>query len=332
LINKFYLFPQPIEEEMRWRSWLEKDPTEWLLEDPDPCVRYHVLLYVLDRPDSSAEVREAREAMTHQGIVERILAKQGPEGCWGRPGDFYERSKYRGTVWNLILLADLEANPEDLRVRRAGEFILQWSRKEDGTFCHIGGPQGGTNGSLPCLTANMAFALGRLGFADDPRWKRSLNSIVDRHAGLPVECLRERCLDCRSGLVKELKALALAPEEDRGPAVRSTQLLLAEVIAARCLPEAGRASKARKEWYRLGFPLFYNTDLLEIVDLLARSGYKASDLRPALDIILSKPDREGRWTNEHAFPKRTLTRIEGDGEPSRWVTLRVIRMLNALPE
>jgi hypothetical protein len=81
----------------------------------------------------------------------------------------------------------------------------------------------------------------------------------------------------------------------------------------------------------LGFPLGYHGDLLETVDVLAQLGYGGDGrLQKAIDIVLSKQDGRGRWPLEHTLD-RTWTTFGNKGEPSKWVTLRAMRMLSRLP-
>ncbi|MCB0052744.1 MAG: hypothetical protein KDE24_24740, partial [Caldilinea sp.] len=50
-------------------------------------------------------------------------------------------------------------------------------------------------------------------------------------------------------------------------------------------------------------------------------------LRPALELLLSKRDKQGRWRMEYSYNGKTWVEIERKGEPSKWVTLRAVRVL-----
>ncbi|NMC27105.1 MAG: nitrogen fixation protein NifH, partial [Syntrophomonadaceae bacterium] len=82
----------------------------WLLEENNPSVRYFALTTLLDQKPKSAEIRKARLAIMDTGAVPAILGQQNEDGSWGLPERFY-RDKYRGAVWNLILLAEMGADP-----------------------------------------------------------------------------------------------------------------------------------------------------------------------------------------------------------------------------
>lgn len=205
-----------------WKSVLNADPTDWLLEKDNPSVRYFALTNLLEMPEDSAEVRQTKAEIMETGVVPRILAVQQDGGYWGKPQDFYERSKYRGTVWQLIILAELGADGNDERTKKTCEFILQYSQDgESGGFSYLGSKDGGEHANvLPCLTGNMVWSLIRLGYLDDMRIQLGIDWIVryqrfdDRvkvaPAGWPYD-KRQRCWGrhtCHMGVVKALKALA----------------------------------------------------------------------------------------------------------------------------
>ena len=109
-----------------WKVVLKADPTAWLLEDSNPSVPYFTLTDILGAAEDDAEVKTARKAIMSSGIVPRILEKQNPDGSWGEPADFYLRCKYQGTVWTVILLAELGADGKDKRIQKAAEFIVPY--------------------------------------------------------------------------------------------------------------------------------------------------------------------------------------------------------------
>jgi hypothetical protein len=306
-----------------WKDRLNGNVISWLLESKDPSLRFLTLVDLIGvRPDSS-EGLEAREALMSGGPVAKILAAQQPGGHWGREEDFYVRSKYHGTVWNVSLLAEMAADPGDERVRKAGEFVLNWSMRPDGGFTHRGTAEGGEGLAMPCLSGNMAWSLSRLGFRDDPRVQRSLKDLINFVRGAAPGFSKGRCASCRSGTVKVLKALAEVPSPDTE--MRSAIASLRAKVARECLPGQGR--EPRPEWGQVWFPLFWNTDLVEILDILGRTGGLIPEASSAIDAVLSKQDSMGRWALEGSFRGRCLVTFEPLRKPSRWATFRVLRML-----
>ena len=89
-----------------WKSVLKADPINWLLEKSNPSVRYFTLIELLDRAQDDSEVKDARDDIMSIGTVPKILAVQKEGGYWEKPRMFYS-FKYKGTVWQLIILAEL---------------------------------------------------------------------------------------------------------------------------------------------------------------------------------------------------------------------------------
>ena len=106
-----------------WKAVLKADPTDWLLEKDNPSVRYFTLSQILDKPQDSSEVKKAKRDIMVTGVVPKILAKQSTDDYWEAPEKFYT-SKYKGTVWQLIILAELGADGKDAHIKKACEFIL----------------------------------------------------------------------------------------------------------------------------------------------------------------------------------------------------------------
>jgi hypothetical protein len=74
--------------------------------------------------------------------------------------------------------------------------------------------------------------------------------------------------------------------------------------------------------------VFWVADVLANLEALARLGHGAyPSLSPALDLILGKQDQQGRWRMEYSYNGKTVVDIEEKGKPSKWVTLRALRVL-----
>jgi hypothetical protein len=95
-------------------------PLPWLIgQDTDnPGVRYFALRDLLELPESDAEVREARSTIMRSDPVPAILEAQQPDRAWVKNGSGYS-PEYRATVWSLLILVELGADPDEPRVRRS---------------------------------------------------------------------------------------------------------------------------------------------------------------------------------------------------------------------
>jgi hypothetical protein len=328
-----------------WKETLKADPTPWLLEEANPSVRYFALTEIQDKPQSSPEVQAAKAAIMTRGAVPKILSKMNSGGYWETSESFYI-AKYKGTVWQLLILAELYADPANPKVKAACEFILQNSQnKESKGFSTAKAEKtgGGRQSTvIPCLTGNMVYSLIRLGYLEDPRVKAAIDWInsyqrfddTDGEAapkGWPYERLVS-CFgkhSCHMGAAKALKALAEVPEEQRDSRTQSTIKAGAEYFLKHHIYKKSHdLSKVSKPgWLKFGFPLMYQTDALEILGMLAKLGYKDERMQEAVDLVVSKQDQQGRWILESTFNGKFQTDIERKSEPSKWVTLKVLTAL-----
>jgi len=320
-----------------WKSVLKSDPTDWLLEEDNPSVRYFTLIEILDLPSSKPEVKKAKAAIMTAGIVPLLLAKQEQGGYWGVPEDFY-RAKYTGTVWTLLILAELGADGKDKRIRKACEFILEHSQdRQSGGFAYTGSAENGGHHSkvVPCLTGNMVWSLIRLGYLDDARVQRGIDWITtyqrfdDAVAEAPRGWLYDRYKQCwgkhtcHMGVVKTLKALAEILPDKRSKAVRSTIEKAAEYLLRHHIYKRSHdlSKVSKKGWLQFRFPLMWYSDALEILGILTSLGYKDKRMQEAVDLVIFKQDAQGRWLLETTLNGRFQVNIERKGKPSKWVTL-----------
>jgi hypothetical protein len=327
-----------------WKAVLNSDPIDWLLEKDNPSVRYFALTELQDKPFSDKDVKATKDNIMRIGAVPKILSKQNERGYWMSPDEFYT-SKYKGAVWQLIILAELGANEKDERVRKACEFIIKYSQDhESGGFSiwHSKRDGGGRHsGVIPCLTGNMVWSLIRFGYLDDPRVERAIDWITTyqrfddgnsaRPKGWPydkaISCFGKH--SCHMGVVKALKALAEIPVEERSKSVKETVVKAVDYLLKHHVykksHDLSRVSKPG--WLRFGFPLMYQDDVLEILGILTKLGIKDDRMQEAVDLVLSKQNSDGRWILENTFNGRFHTNIESKGKSSKWITLCALRML-----
>ena len=247
-------------------------------------------------------------------------------------------------MWTFILLAELGVDGKDERLRRACEFILAASqdRISHGFAYKSGALTGGDHDAvLPCLTGNMLFGLIRMGYLCDPRvqagigwavkYQRFDDGIERPPDGWPYD-INHRCWGkhtCHLGAVKVLKALAEIPRDQRTEEATSLIQMLAEYLLIHQIYKSSHDLDkiTMPNWLQFGFPLMWNTDVLEILDILTRLGYRDPRMQPAVDWMLSKQDDLGRWNLETPYYDRFLVTIERNGKPSRWITLRALQVL-----
>lgn len=330
-----------------WRSVLKGDVVPWLLEEENPSVRYFTLKEILDKKENNKDVRKARSEIMISGVVPKILAKQKPGGNWEEPHRFYT-AKYKGSVWQLLILAELGADGNDPKIKKACEFILQNSFAiENGGFSIDASKNKGgglPRRVIPCLTGNMLFSLIRMGYIDDERVMQGIDWITKYQQfndgveslpkGLPF-ATHPACWgnhSCHMGVVKALKCLAEIPKAKRSRSVKNTieagaEFMLIHHIHRRS-HNLNRDSKAG--WRKFRFPQMYQTDILEIVGILAKLNYNDERMQEAIDIVLEKQDRNGKWKLENTFNGKYQVNIERKDKPSKWITLKALSVLKSV--
>lgn len=325
---------------MTWKAVLNGDPIPWLLEpDPDnPGVRYFALQELLDWPEDDPEVQAARAAIMTTGPVSAILDAQYPDGYWVKPGGGYS-PKYRSTVWQIIFLAELGADPADERVQRGCEYLLSHSIAANGAFSALQKPV--PSGCVLCLNGNLLYALQRLGYRDDPRVQTALDWLAraitgeirylkSGTTGPYFACSANEGQPCAWGANKAMKALIAVPLERCTPALQRAIEVGAEFLLSRdpAMADYPYTKRVSSTWFKFGFPLTYWSDVLETTSVLLELGYGDDPrLSNALQFILSKQDAQGCWKLENALSGKMWADIGEKGKPSKWVTLRALRVL-----
>lgn len=329
---------------MKNRVNYSTDVIGWLLEPEDALVRYATLVELLGKGENDPEVIATREAIMQSLPVQRILSRQYPGGYWLKPESFYMRGgKYKGTVWNVILLAEMGVEESDERIRNACEFLLQWSQDpRSGGFAVNGTAEGGEHDQvISCLTGNLVWSMIRFGMLADSRIQHGIDWIAtyqradDGVRGVPTDWPYhyKNCWGahtCMMGVVKTLKALAEIPQDRRSPEVKRKINRLAEFILSHRLYQSSHhpGRNAKEAWTNFGFPLFWMTDALEMLEILLKSGIRDERMEDAIKLVRSKQDENGRWKQEGGYlTNRTLVKFEANGEPSKRVTLKALKIL-----
>ncbi len=328
---------------MEWTDQLKTNPLAWLLE-PDtvnPGVRYFALRDLLGRPADDPEVVAAQVDVMKTGPVPVILAAQAEEGYWVKPGPGYS-PKYQSTLWSLLFLAQLGADGRDEQVRRAVEYVFDHAQTEAGAFSCSGTP----SAAYHCLWGNVVRAMLDLRMWGDERLARAVDGLARSVTGDGYRqylksavqapgfvCAINYGLPCGWGAIHVLWALNAVPAEGRTPvveaAVRSSIDFLLRYDIARA--EYPYQKNISPNWFKFAYPLGYMTDILLNLEALTEAGV-VDDPR-LMDVIkwmLSKQDAQGRWKLEYSYRSRMWINIEKMDKPSKWVTLRALRVLKRL--
>ncbi len=322
----------------------------WLLEPDSPGARYLALRDLCDLPADDPDLLAARKAAHQAGPIAEILSTMDPAGFWSEPGPGY-MPKYLSAVWSLTSLAELGAHvDEDERISKACTYLLDEALSSGGQLSMSGAP----SGTIPCLQGNLLWAFADMGFKDARlasayEWMaqtvtgEGIAPLEDKHAvrryyagtcGPNFACGANLKLPCAWGAVKVMLALSKMAPEERTPLIQAAiaegiKFLFSVDPATAAYPSA-YTGKPSTSWWKLGFPVFYVTDILQLVEVLVLHGYgKDPRLANAMELVRKKQDGQGRWSMEYDLTGKTWVDYGPKRQPNKWVTIRALRALKA---
>jgi hypothetical protein len=302
----------------------------WLL-DSDPSVRWQVMQDLIGAPADEVAAERARVAT--EGAGARLLALQAPDGRWG--GTAWNRG-WNSTMHVLMLLREMGLDPASDQARRAVGLV------RDRVTWQGCGPQEADDNPFfagevePCINGQVG-AVGAY-------FRQDVRGIVDR---LLAEQLPDGGWNCEAAngwtrssfntticvldaLFEHERAVGASPKVT-GARLRGQDYLLERRMFRRLSTgEVINDRKGNHNWTRFAFPTWWHYDVLRGLEYLRRAGVVPDErVGEAIDLVASKRDGDGRWPLETRHPgEMPVETDEGEGGPSRWNTLRALRVLN----
>ena len=305
---------------------------QWLL-DGDPAIRWQTLRDLLGASERTVE-REQRK-ISRDGWGARLLARQDRDGRWacGRSPDTGLYSpKWTSTHYTMLLLRDFGLPATNRQARKACTILLDNGFRKDGGI-NYGTWARWTGLSETCVTG-MALSILSYFEYDDPR----LDTIAHHLLG---QQMRDGGWNCRrpSGATHASMNTTISVLEG----LRHYELLhrrgVRELVAAQRrgrefllvhrLFRSHRTGKIIKpEFARLSFPPRWHYDILRALDhFQAVNAPRDPRLADAIHIARISRREDGRWPLQHSYKGKTYFELERLGAPSRWNTLRALRVL-----
>ena len=311
--------------------------TQWLLQS-DPALRWQVMQDLTNEPES--EVVAERALVATEGWGARLLALQGEDGQWAGgahfPSSFSFTNVERGedgrlvsqpwtaTSWSLSLLRIFGLDPAGPEARRSVAMVRENSRWE-----HAG--QRFFEGEVePCING-LITTIGSY-FGED------VSGIVDRLLGEQMDDGGWNC-DQESGSIRGSFHTTIAVleglleyESRSGPSStvsaarsRGEEYLLVRRLLRRL--STGEVINVR--WTRFSFPTWWHYDVLRGLEYLRSAGVTPDErIDDAIALVEANRSQDGRWPRQNIHHGKVHFEIDGaEGEPSRWNTLRALRVL-----
>jgi len=304
---------------------------EWLL-DSDPSIRWQVMRDLTGA--TKEEIARERERVATEGAGAELLALQASDGTWG--GAAWNRG-WDSTMHVLTLLREMGLDPASDGARRAVGLV-----REVVTWKGCGPPEADTNfffaGEVePCINGQVAAA--------GAYFRQDVSGLIERLRG---EQLADGGWNCdapktstRSSFNTTICVLEALLEYEQagggGPEVTVARVRGQEYLLERRLCRRLSTGeviqgdrKGGTSWTRFAFPTWWQYDVLRGLEYLRRAGVAPDErLGEAIDLVVSKRDDQGRWPLDTRYSGRMPVEMDaGEGRPSRWNTLRALRVLN----
>jgi hypothetical protein len=312
-------------------------PIQWLL-DGDPAIRWQALRDLVGA-DERTVGREQRK-VARDGWGARLLAKQDPGGTWARrqsgsgtmsDGGLYT-PKWISTTYTMLLLRDFGLAADNRQARKACRLLLDEGLQRDGGINYgIWGKWTGRGET--CVTGMVLSILSHFRYEDD-----RLDTIADNLLDVQMpdggwNCRRPYGATHSSvhTTISALEGLRFYELHRRRKvrAVREAQLRGREFLLVHRLFRSHRTGKIIKPVFtRFAFPPRWHYDILRALDYFQRVDAPLDPrLADAIDIVQSTQREDGRWSLQQSYKGKTYFELERLGAPSRWNTLRALRVL-----
>jgi hypothetical protein len=295
---------------------------DWLLEG-DVSIQYQVHRDLL-----GSERTDLRERIANEGWGARFLGFRKKQGHWGQR--FYQ-PKWISTHYTLLDLKHLAIAPDHPDIRQSIEAVLRTLKGPDGGILPIGADQ-------KCdVCVNGMF----LNYAAYFRMEESdLASIVDF---LLAEHMRDGGFNCNSNGIGAVHSSmhttisvleGILEYERNGYRYRLEDLHEAvtqsrEFLLQHRLYQSDRTGEViDKKWLMLSYPSRWKYDILRALDYFQAAGIGFDPrMQDALDVLMKKRRKDHTWPVQARHPGQTHFDMEATGGPSRWNTLRALRVL-----
>ena len=265
-----------------------------------------------------------RSRVASEGWGIRLLDLQAPDGNWG---DNIATPHWRSNLYTLLHLRDLGLDPTSERARKAVGLVrdrVTWGPEFGNSPFFEGEVEPCINGGVLALGSYFGHTSARL---------------VDRLLGEQLtdggwNCEAERG-SVRSSFHTTICVLEglLAFENARGAtaAVTDARIRAQEyLLERRMLRRLSSGEVIEPTWTRFTFPTMWHYDVLRGLDYLRSAGIGSDDrVAEAVGLVVERRHPDGRWLLDEPHPDAVHFDMErGAGEPSRWNTLRALRVLD----
>jgi hypothetical protein len=299
---------------------------DWLL-DSDPSIRWQVMRDLSHEPADVVAAERAKVAT--EGWGARLLALQAPDGRWsGRPWS----QDWTDTFHVLELLRRFGLDPESEQARRAIGLVREHTTWRDPDFETPWADNRFFEGEVEsCINGNVVANGAYFGVDVTPLVERLLGEQLP-DGGWNCEVENGATVSSFGTTINVLEGL-LEYERATGdtPDVRAARRRGEEYMLERRLFRRKSTGEIIDPiWLRFSFPHWYFYDVLRGLDYLRDTGDTPDQrVAEAIGVVEDNRDADGRWPLQNVHEGEAHFEMEeGEGKPSRWNTLRALRVLD----
>jgi hypothetical protein len=300
---------------------------EWLL-DSDPAIRWQAMRDLTD--SSPAAIAAERARVPREGLGAEILARQQPDGSWRRA----EARVWLPTLFTLLLLRATGVDRAEPAVKSAItrlETNLRWNDHPNWELraAELGGNRFFVGEVEPCINGGVLALGAYFGRPTESLARRLVGEQLDDggwncEAPSSTRSSFHTTICALEGLLEYERAVGSAPEIAAARSRGEEYLLERGLFRRRSTGEV-----ANPAFLELAFPPRYHYDVLRALDYFRNAGVRPdARMREAVHLIESRRQADGRWILDRAYDEALALPVgESAGEPSRWNTLRALRVL-----
>jgi hypothetical protein len=293
----------------------------WLL-DSDPSIRWQAMRDLTDEPDVVVAAERARVAC--EGWGARLLERQAADGQWGESGYTRYIDTPDGRACHaLMLLRDMGLDPASGEARRAV------GRVRDHITLYEGGQPFFEGEVEPCINGRLLNLGAYFGEPCEAVLERLLGEQLDDggwncEAPPSVRSSFHSTICVLEGLLEYERAKGATPAVSAARARGEAYLLERGMFR-----KLSSGEVINRDWDRFSFPPGYHYDVLRGLDYLRSAGVQPDDRIAEATLLVQKTRRsDGRWLSHRHGDVLDFDMAEPAEEPSRWNTLRALRVLN----
>jgi len=302
------------------------DVTDWLL-DSDPAIRWQVMRDLTHEPADVIASERVRVATDGWGA--RLLALQAPDGRWGgRPWSH----DWTDTFHVLELLRRFGLDPASEQTHRAIARVREHVTWRDPEFESPWANNRFFEGEVePCINGNVVSTGSYFGVDMTPLVERLLGEQLP-DGGWNCEVERGATVSSFGTTINVLEGLleherAIGGSDRIGEARRRGEEYMLE---RRLFRRKSTGEVIDPSWLEFSFPTWYFYDILRALDYFREAAAEPDErVAEAIGIVEGNRTSDGRWLLQNVHEGEAHFQIEdGEGKPSRWNTLRALRVLD----